>query len=93
MAVTEGKVLVAQGGGPTAVINQSLVGVALEARRFPQVVRVYGALYGVQGIVDVGEGESVAAAGLQAEFRTAQLFGILNARPRPGRSCLLPAPC
>ena len=29
------KILVAQGGGPTAVINQSLVGVALEARRFP----------------------------------------------------------
>ena len=28
------KILVAQGGGPTAVINQSLVGVVLEARRF-----------------------------------------------------------
>ena len=26
-------ILVAQGGGPTAVINQSLAGVALEARR------------------------------------------------------------
>ena len=31
------KILVAQGGGPTAVINQSLAGVALEARRFPEV--------------------------------------------------------
>ncbi|WLI88609.1 6-phosphofructokinase [Massilia sp. R2A-15] len=47
-----GKILVAQGGGPTAVINQSLVGVVLEARRFPQVTRVYGALHGVRGIVD-----------------------------------------
>ena len=28
------KILVAQGGGPTAVINQSLAGVVLEARRF-----------------------------------------------------------
>jgi len=46
------KILVAQGGGPTAVINQSLVGVVLEARRFPQVGRVYGALHGVRGIVD-----------------------------------------
>ncbi len=46
------KILVAQGGGPTAVINQSLVGVVLEARRFPQVTRVYGALHGVRGIVD-----------------------------------------
>ena len=29
------KILVAQGGGPTAVINQSLVGVVLEARTLP----------------------------------------------------------
>ena len=47
-----GKILVAQGGGPTAVINQSLVGVALEARRFPQVQRVYGARHGVRGIIN-----------------------------------------
>ncbi|HNX37414.1 MAG TPA: 6-phosphofructokinase [Candidatus Cloacimonadota bacterium] len=48
----EGKVVVAQGGGPTAVINQSLVGVALESRKFSQVTRVYGALHGVHGIVN-----------------------------------------
>ena len=48
----EGKVVIAQGGGPTAVINQSLVGAALESRKFPQVTRVYGAMYGVQGIVN-----------------------------------------
>ena len=47
-----GKILVAQGGGPTAVINQSLAGVVLEARRFRQVERIYGALNGVRGIVD-----------------------------------------
>ena len=46
------KILVAQGGGPTAVINQSIVGVALEARRFPAVSRVYGARHGVRGIVN-----------------------------------------
>ena len=45
-----GKILVAQGGGPTAVINQSLVGVALEARRFGEVRRIYGAHHGVRGI-------------------------------------------
>lgn len=48
----EGKVVVAQGGGPTAVINQSLVGVVLESRKFTQVTRVYGARYGVAGIVN-----------------------------------------
>jgi len=52
MSRLEGKVLVAQGGGPTAVINQSIVGVTLEARKFPQVKAVYGAIHGVQGIVD-----------------------------------------
>jgi 6-phosphofructokinase 1 len=52
MRMSSGKILVAQGGGPTAVINQSMVGVALEARRFHNVTRVYGALHGVRGIVN-----------------------------------------
>ena len=46
------KILVAQGGGPTAVINQSLVGVVLEARRHKGIDLVYGARHGVRGIVD-----------------------------------------
>jgi 6-phosphofructokinase 1 len=50
--MSSGKILVAQGGGPTAVINQSMVGVALEARRFRDVRLVYGARHGVRGIVD-----------------------------------------
>src|SRR5512133_512448 len=49
--MSSGKILVAQGGGPTAVINQSLVGVALEARRFGEVRRIYGARHGVRGIL------------------------------------------
>jgi 6-phosphofructokinase len=50
--MSSGKILVAQGGGPTAVINQSLVGVVLEARRFRDVRLVYGARHGVKGIVN-----------------------------------------
>jgi 6-phosphofructokinase 1 len=46
------KILVAQGGGPTAVINQSLVGVVLEARRHKGIDLVYGARHGVRGIVE-----------------------------------------
>ena len=46
------KILVAQGGGPTAVINQSLVGVVLEARRHKGIDLVYGARHGVRGIVN-----------------------------------------
>jgi len=48
----EGKVLIAQGGGPTAVINQSLVGAVLESRKYSHVTRVYGALNGVTGIMN-----------------------------------------
>lgn len=48
----KGKVVVAQGGGPTAVINQSLVGVVLESRKFSQITKVYGAVNGVNGIVN-----------------------------------------
>lgn len=50
--VLKGKVVVAQGGGPTAVINQSLVGAVLESRKFTQVERVYGAVNGVRGIIN-----------------------------------------
>ncbi len=46
------KILVAQGGGPTAVINQSLVGVVMEARKHANVAAVYGAAHGVRGIVN-----------------------------------------
>lgn len=50
--ILEGKVVVAQGGGPTAVINESLVGVVLESRKFPQITKVYGAINGVEGIIN-----------------------------------------
>ncbi|MFZ1326160.1 MAG: 6-phosphofructokinase [Candidatus Contendobacter sp.] len=52
MSGLRGKVVIAQGGGPTAVINQSLVGAVLEARKFPDVTRVWGARHGVRGIVN-----------------------------------------
>jgi len=49
---SRGKVLIAQGGGPTAVINQSLVGAVLKSRDLPGVEAVYGAFHGVTGIVN-----------------------------------------
>jgi ATP-dependent phosphofructokinase / diphosphate-dependent phosphofructokinase len=42
--------VIAQGGGPTAVINQTLVGAALEARRRDPQAKVLGARYGVRGV-------------------------------------------
>ena len=52
MEKLEGKAVVAQGGGPTAVINQSLVGAVLEARKYAHITHVYGARHGVRGIID-----------------------------------------
>lgn len=52
MAELKGKAVIAQGGGPTAVINQSMVGAALECRKFSQITHVYGARHGVNGIIN-----------------------------------------
>ena len=48
----KGKILVAQGGGPTAVINHSMAGVVIESRKIASVERVYGAYHGVRGIIN-----------------------------------------
>lgn len=44
--------VIAQGGGPTAVINQTLAGIVLEARRRHPGAKVLGARHGVRGIRD-----------------------------------------
>ena len=44
--------VIAQGGGPTAVINQTLVGAVLEARKRDPGAKVLGARHGVRGIRD-----------------------------------------
>lgn len=51
MTVLRGNCLVAQSGGPTAVINASVCGVVQEAFRSGEIDHVYGALHGVAGIL------------------------------------------
>jgi 6-phosphofructokinase 1 len=51
VAKLTGKAVIAQGGGPTAVINQSLVGAVLQARKYTCIENIYGAQHGVSGIV------------------------------------------
>lgn len=43
--------VVAQSGGPTGVINASLVGVIEEARKHPEIETIYGAIHAVAGMV------------------------------------------
>ena len=84
MSNLEGKVLVAQGGGPTAVINQSVVGVVLESRKFGQVSRVYGALHGVNGIINENMVDLTEAttSNLEAMAITPS-SGLLSTRDKP----------
>jgi 6-phosphofructokinase 1 len=46
-----GNMLIGQSGGPTVVINQSLVGAIEEARQHPEIRGIYGALHGMKGIL------------------------------------------
>ena len=43
--------VVGQSGGPTAVINESLVGVIEQANKHPDIENLYGAVHAVAGIV------------------------------------------
>jgi 6-phosphofructokinase 1 len=47
-----GNAVIGQSGGPTAVINQSLVGVIVEERKHGHIDRLLGARHGVRGIIN-----------------------------------------
>ncbi len=49
-AVT-GNMLIAQSGGPSMVINQSLVGAITEAKKHKNIKNIYGSLHGIKGIL------------------------------------------
>ncbi|MBI5723668.1 MAG: 6-phosphofructokinase [Planctomycetes bacterium] len=53
MAAIKGKAVVAQSGGPTAVINASAYGVVQTAQKHPEAfTAVYGALNGILGVLN-----------------------------------------
>ena len=47
-----GNAIVGQAGGPTAVINQSLVGIIQEVQKYNHIGRLLGARHGVRGIIN-----------------------------------------
>jgi 6-phosphofructokinase 1 len=51
MSELAGNLLVAQSGGPTAVINASVAGVVQQARKHPFIQNIYGGLNGIWGIL------------------------------------------
>ncbi|MCK6508976.1 6-phosphofructokinase [Myxococcota bacterium] len=76
--------VIAQGGGPTAVINQSLVGAVLEATRYPQIKQIYGALHGVRGLRDgtLVDLRATTHANLEAIAQTPSA-ALLSTRDKP----------
>jgi len=48
----KGNMLIAQSGGPSMVINQSLVGAVMEAKKHKQIKNIYGALHGIKGVLE-----------------------------------------
>ncbi|MGQ0554104.1 MAG: 6-phosphofructokinase [Planctomycetota bacterium] len=79
-----GNAIVGQSGGPTVVINQSLVGVVLEARRHKEIGKVFGARHGVAGILkdDLLDLSRESAAQLEAVALTpAAALGSVRKKP------------
>jgi len=53
MGDLKGALVVAQSGGPTAVINASLAGVVAGAMRYGETITgIYGALHGIEGVLN-----------------------------------------
>jgi len=48
----KGNLVIGQSGGPTAVINASLVGVVQEAKKYGFVKHIYGMRWGIQGFLE-----------------------------------------
>jgi 6-phosphofructokinase len=70
MAELVGNLLVAQSGGPTAVINASVAGVIQEAGKHGMIEEIYGGLNGIYGIlnedlVDLNEEKARSIEGLK----------------------------
>ncbi len=70
MAELAGNLLVAQSGGPTAVINASVAGVLQEAGRHECIEEIYGGLNGILGVlneelIDINEEKNRSIEGLK----------------------------
>ena len=47
----KGNMLIAHGGGPTPVINSSLLGAVREAKLHGEIETIYGARFGAEGLL------------------------------------------
>ncbi len=77
-------IVIAQGGGPTAVINQTLCGAIVAARRHDPSLRILGARHGVRGLThgDLVDLAQLSEADLLRLARTPN-SGLGSTRDKP----------
>src|SRR5450759_1877093 len=82
-----GKMVIGQSGGPTAVINQSLVGAVLAARKQPNITGILGARHGIAGIMKEDFIDLTTQSVEQLELVAATPAAALGSvRLKPGRA-------
>ena len=72
-----GNMLIAHGGGPTPVINSSLLGAVREAKLHEEIETIYGARFGAEGIL---AGDSRLDAAIQE-----WIYGLYGLSDRQAR--------
>lgn len=81
-----GNMVIAQSGGPTAVINQSLVGAILEAKKHREIRGIYGSLHGLKGLLEdrLCDLRKETPANLELVARTpSSALGSVRKKPTP----------
>ncbi len=86
----KGNMLIAQSGGPSMVINRSLIGAVQEAKKHKAIQGIYGSLHGIKGIMEekMINLRKESAATLNAVAGTpASALGSVRKKPSP-EDCL-----
>ena len=86
MSKTAKNMLIAQSGGPSMVINQSLVGAVIEARGQKAVGRIFGSRHGIKGMLeeDLIDLRKESLKNLEAVAATpSSALGTVRKKPKP----------
>jgi len=82
-----GKMVIGQSGGPTAVINQSLVGAILAARKQANITGILGARHGIAGIMKEDFVDLTTQSTEQLELvATTPAAALGSVRLKPGKA-------
>jgi 6-phosphofructokinase 1 len=82
-----GKMVIGQSGGPTAVINQSLVGAVLAARKQSGITGILGARHGIAGIMKEDFIDLTTQSAEQLELvATTPAAALGSVRLKPGKA-------